>query len=633
MFRNLERFVFPTTISVVIVVLAVVSVTFGTDMALEGTYALVGLLAGATIYYRFTECRNVASGTDLVTPTRVRLAAKGVPVVVLISLSYVLAAGNRAPVLVVAVPVGYALLGVQYVGDQSPRVLVPQIAAVFALSPVTKALSTGFYWGAGDLFRRTGEIQELLRAGSIEGIAGRYIFWPGLHLLSGSVSLVTGVEVHDSLLATGAVTYTALIVGTYALGNLATARTEFALSVALVASFLRPVHRFASFFFPQALAVAMAMFALLPLLRESRSSSIGNKAAGFLLVAAIVFTHQLTLILLIPLAALLIVVSWINADDVLRPTQFLMFFVALLLAGLTHWSFTGRAWFFFVQLTRVLTYIKTFGTFIGFSGGGSAQSLFAFGQLTPSVSPTEAIMNPAYVYGIAVMALFSLGVTCVLSNEGSYRRIASVLVAGVMGSVLIFRTPLAVKGLSRLGHPWVIPFAFVVGAGLSGVKLMATSSLGRRVLVTLLVVCGTTGAMAAADDLGRFGPSPVKEHSFDHSELQEVRASSDFQENHGRSIEAFWIVSEAYHRFGTPVDASPELDDSGFQTGPGLFVYRSSWPEHEVAYDINRTQGSFYVSERYLDGVVTNGNQVYTTGEVGMLWTENRTTLSASARN
>jgi len=623
-----SRLFFPAAITGAVVLLATLGFLASTKLLIQGSYVLVGLLLGSAVYYK--RPHETAAGT----PNRRlrRLATKGVVIVLALSVTVTFLAGDRTLTLFVGLPLSYALLATQYLHDQSPERLVPQIAIVFALGPLTKYLTTGFYWGAGDLIRREAEIRQLLAAGRTGAIDGLYELFSGLHLLVASTSLVGGLPSHDGLLVAGLVAYTSLIGVSYVIARQVTGDTTLAIAITLAVSFLQPIHRMASYFFSQSFAFVLLMFLLYLGFKRTESRSYVMDLAALVVIFAFVVTHHLSLLLLGPLVIVLLVVGIVNSEDVVRLNRFAAPFVLLTVITVAYWAYRDWAYWFFVQLIVAVVALATqFQSFLPTAAAAADEATaLTFGTTAPVETAQSILVYPPYIYLVVLLALFAIGFATLFERHRQFRRFASVLVAGVLGAVLLFETPLAFKGLQRIRLFWALPFAFVVGIGIDSLKQANRSKVVSAGLVGLLVVAGATGPMAAADDHGSFSQHPEKQVAYDEREYQQMAASASFASEYGNEPTGLWIGAETLVMFGTPASESLTVDRSGIGADSGLFLYRTQWTDHKVFYSVSQRDLSvFYISEAYLDQAVANEHKVYSTDGVGFTWGADRRTVSA----
>lgn len=620
---TLSRLFFPVSIAASVILLASLYLVTDSVIVIQGTYTLVGLILGGTLYYTLSNNQEIFSPNR-----RVRnRALKGVLILLPLCLTYTVLTGSRTAVLVIGLPVGYALLGLQFLHKQSPSVLLGQIIGLFLLSPLTKYMTTAFYWGGGDLLLREGEFNQLLAEGSTSAIDGLYQFFAGLHLLTSATSLVTGLPTHDSLLLAGLVTYAAVICAIYGIAYRVTQHAELAVAIALGLSFLRPIHHFTSYFYSQALAIALVVFFLLLVFMRCKEDRLALDIALGLLLLAIIITHHLTLVLLLPVIGIMAVVGAFNNHDIIRLRRFAAPFTLLAVFALAYWVFRGWAFWFLVQFIGALRFLSTDLLNIFVEGAGEP-TIPALGTNVPTESVLSIVAYPPYVYLVVLLALFAIGIAFILRNSPAFYPIASILVTGVVAAVVMFESPVAMAGIRRIRLPWTLPFAFIIGIGLYRLAGKDRSQVGRVAFVCIVVIAGTSGAMAAADDLGSFSHHPAEQVAYGDAEYKQMAVSADFASEHEGEVMSLWIERQTFTAFGVEASHVPSINESGFSVNEGLFLYRTEWTNHQVRYlQTDRMVAPMYISSAYLDQAVATENHVYTTGEVGLTWGEQQRTI------
>jgi len=599
----------------------------GPGIAIRGSYILLGLLIATAIFQRAVEVDDTE--TNLKTASLRGRGGKAIAVIICISIAYLFIFRSRALVLILALPVGYGIVGVQYVQGRNGKIIISQVAALFALAGVSKFLTTGFYFGSGDLLLRAAEIRGLLSGGHTSSIPLRYEYFPGLHILVGSLSALSGLGVEDSILMTGITSYTAVLVIGYAMAAVITGSEKLSIAVAIVLSFARPIHKFSTYFFPQSLAIVLIIYFLYFTFKRTtrgtrnRATEIGM---GILLLATVV-THHLSLLFVLPMVGLFLLVSEFNGCDIIDIKRVGSSFLILGTVAVGYWTYVGRAWRFYVQLIGAFQMFLKPELVINFRTK-SSPVIYAFGQRIPKTTVRSIVIYPPYVYLGLLLALFVLGLIFIHRNKEFYVKFASILVAGVVASVFLFETPLSLKALKRIRLAWTLPFAFIIGAAIVHLRSSFDYRVARVILVTLFVLT-SLGPMAAADDLGSFSKNPHKQVDFGEKEYKQLEESARFYDYHGSRVTAFHRTHTAFRHF---VDfqistvESPRINDSGIWVEEGLFIYRRNIVSHKIKFvdESRNTAGTMYISEVYLDRSIAVENKVFSAGEVEITWSEDR---------
>ncbi|WP_227356815.1 hypothetical protein [Haladaptatus salinisoli] len=620
-------------ITTVLVLLYIAYTALGPRVALQGSYALAGLLLALMVYYSFDPPTRRSAVSD----QYVSVYPRFVLAVVAISIGAVGFTDNRLAI-VPGLVVGYALVALQLRGDSSATAVLAQIVVLFALSPTVKYLTSGFYFGNWDTFFHVRHVEQFLKAGTPAAIDGIYSLFPGLHALVGAVSLFAGIPAYDALLVTGIVSYAALIVLVFAFAKAVTFETRLALLVALSTTFAYHLSLYSAYFFPQSLAV---IFLLILTHISFRYYSGGNNrawlvVAGFVLATA-TFTHHLTFILFLPVFLVLAASNY--ASEALAhlyrersPVEphYWPLGVSLLMA-FAYWYFESPS--FFVELSEAFGYMIA----AGLGGSFTTGTAYGLGATVPSSFEVgfKWLVGVPGAYFTALLALFLLGIVSLLEspswpeNGGGVPIHPTILAAGVVGAVFVLRSPLsALKSPDRIGVVWVFFFAFVVAVGLR--RLVAVARTNNRYfavpLVVFVLVLGTLAPLAMPNDF--YGvQSTTSQTDFSEREYESLRATTAFVAQ-SDDVSSFVVTNMALYRFGRSDTQSAQLVETGIVAPKGLFVYRTSWSEYQVqTYAERMHHDQLYVSRAWIEKTANRQSKVYDSGATGVLWLPNETTL------
>ena len=566
---------------------------------------------------------------------------------------------ERRWIILVGVPLGYVLLGTQLVLGADVRSALSQTIALFLVSPVTKYLAAGFYFGATDTLIHLRYVDQLLSTGATNAFP-EYQYFPALHINTGILSAISGISTYDSLMIMGLVAFTAYLLAVYAFAVVATGRRTVALFVVLGASVLDPVSYFATYFFPQSLGVVLFTLILYTTTRPGHRDAEQRAiiVASFVLGIGLVVTHHLTFVLVAPIIGIHIVTQWRAIPDALSkrgihvsnlPQLHWLVLVAIGMLAVTYWTFTGVFIKQFVTAVSVLLDSTLFA-----SETGKPIPTYVFGHTYPEMTASiafQSLFSAEGIYYVVLTAMFIIGVLVLINGNGDYRRPLGVMSLGLVSAGVILRTPLAINGLERARLPFALFFAFIIGVGLHRLfAIVGSASTGsprssaftKATVVALLISLGTTGALTAGDDLYQVhsgpdlyenAPLPEPQQEFSLREYQSMEATSGFINEYARSerITTLAVTRRVLFRFGTDAEGRISIRDEGIRTQSGLFVYRERWSDHRVTFSRSRlSTSSITMSERWLDAAVTSQNKVYTTGEVGALWTEAETVIRSN---
>lgn len=618
---SLGRLFYPASIAVVLAVLAAAYVYLEPEFAVFGLYALVGLVGGATVYYgtsgfsgetryRIDEPVHRAGVYASVAVTVGAVALTGEPLVVLFGLA-----------------VGYALVVRQLFADSTPERLIPQLTALFLLSPVTKYVTAGQYVGHGDLLSHTRFTEDILASGSVQTLVyTSYQEFPGLHLIAATVGSLSGLGAYDGIMLTGLAAFAVLLPAVYLIVARVTGHRTLGLYTAFAVVLLDDASFFASYAFPQSLATVLIVVLALLATLVSRDELKWRVAWLFALVAvALSVVHHLTQVLILPVigcAALLYAVHGRDhARSLVASRQMALFSLAAVVTGvrLVRTGFVDRLF----EHARLLV-------LGGIQGGYTRSVTLGFGRPPRSSSVSSAVdwlVSPYGLYLVLLLLVFSVGVIAYLRADEWSAAQTALFWTGALGAALVFETPLSIKSLIRIRLAWLFVFAFVIGIGLLQFRDRVGSSRRAYVLLAVVVVLAATAPMVTADNYYDLDPRPTVQTSFSDQEVAELQAVSTFATERDRSMGAFWLTQLAMER--NHVDESrierSRLEGDTLILPPGHFVYRSQWPEHKVHF---RTDGegeqlysnTMYVSEDWLDQRTRTGNKVYSAGGTGVMW-------------
>jgi len=625
------RWFFPATFLLSLAVVAVVAIGIDSAVGVRGLYASLGLVVGSLVYYLFPSSSKGESARSTI-----RWSEKGVYLVAILSLGAATLLERRLTVLVAFLPFGYLLLLIQIRAVHSPARLLPQVGALFAIAPLSKYLTTGFYFGNGDILFHTAHVAELLDHGTIAAIEGQYQVFPGLHIVVGSLSLLTDFAPHDSLLIAGTITYALVALPIiYLFGQRLSTNRQLAVCIALAGSVVYSISFYSTYFFPQALAIVLLLAVIYTTWRTPASVTSDFKsrtAVVFLILLATLFTHHLSFVLIFPILVSLVAFSLLqNALAGNRQTPVtsprLLPVAAGVLAGITYWTevLPGFIFGLFWWINKIVQ-----GVFSGSPTTGGVSGTIFFDTTVPKTTLEAALPNLFSVNSLylgSLVAVFSLGVVTIVERYTDFRQATSLSLLGVLSAVLIFKIPLVIPGQSRIRLPFAFFFAFVAGFGVyRAIGASRTTSIRKVVPLVLVVLVATSGPLyvQAGDDLYDLHDPPNGPHQkqveLSSEEYRSLMSVNRFRQTHDVSLRAVWIDSLALDHFGTSTDASPRVTESGITQPSGALLYRTRWSDHAVHYTGDGTFGKFVLSDQWLRSNVKQSNKVYDTGHAGVLW-------------
>jgi hypothetical protein len=639
------RYLFAAFGLLMLLALAVVYRFIGEVTAIKGSYVLLGILIAAALYSTRSETGTPTWQAEHINRWSIKI------VLLLTGVAYIVTyvTGTRLAVVVAALGIGYSLLAYQVLFGGVTRAVVPQLVILFTVSPVTKYLATGFYYGETDLLSHTRAIEVLYRTGQIESIGpvyASYDSFPALHITAGAVGSFTGLPAYDSLIVLGILSYTVAVLVVYYLSRDLLSPSK-AVAVTFVFSTLSVVHNYTTYFFPQAFATVLVFFLLYVTVRRESVPERYHAALSviaLLAVGGLVFAHHVTQILFAGMVVTL------YAPSVLKTMEFgrewkvndafprLVPILFALTAGITH-LVTARVSIvdYFVQFTTS----KISDPFVSDTGG--ERTVFGFGTDIPYHTPRvafESLFAVDGLYFIGLTALFVAGVVGVFVRYTRYTKVAGAVILGLGSALAVLKTPL-LNTVSRLSLPLTLFFSVIAGIGLwhlsggfgDSTDWGSVGGIGvkRAILLVLIVTVGVTGPLTAGDDLYGLhaGPNmwetystPEQQVDFSEQELRELETMVRYVDRHNPDITMLWVTREASHRFSDQgrMEAA-DVSSDGIRADSAL-VYRTRWTEHQVGYATD-VAGTLYIADWWLYREINATNKVYTTGMTGVVWERN----------
>lgn len=621
----------------------------GPVVGVKSTYVLLGVGIAAVTYSYYD------SDPPLVTVGRIghgskHVYAKAVLVVALAAVAAVASARHvagvdpttiRALALLVGLPVGYTLVVLGIRRGRSPRLLLPQIVALFAVPPVTKIIATTFYLGKGDTPKHLYYVDLLVSNGTWQAIplGTFYHHFPGLHSALGTIRLLTGLPSYDAFMTLGIVVYAAVVCLAYLFARLLLGDRTVALFVALAASLLAPIHTYSTYLYPQAFAVPMVLLLVYLAVRHELTAPAGlvaHTVLSGLLVVVLWFSHHLTVVLFAPILLGLVVgppvlerVGWPDSrpdiQRVLRPRALPL--VVWVTGSVLYWTTQG------LFIEPFLGSVSTLLAGPVLAGSSSTPvGVTGLGVSLPDASVTSAVVSlgsPSGIYNILLVCVLTLGVLAVVGRAARYRPAGGFLLVGVLGSILLLRTPVAVSGLDRIQLPLAVFVAFVVGIGIERVLTVNVRSLRRLApgLVVVLLLSSSVAVVTGHDLAGlHSGPDlwenrslPDGQKEFSTSEMRSFEQSAAFFETYDTRPATDWRSDIGLGRYGVEAD-SIRVESDHVTMRNELLLYRDRWTAYSLRVIPERlSMRTVIVGESWMDRFVATENKVYTTGEFGML--------------
>lgn len=636
---DLGQYFYPLSIGGTVAILTAVYLYLPGRFVVYGLYGLFGLLGGATIYYRRGNLADVVGGRGNIFQWTETGRSYGPAVYLVCAVSIGVVALTGQPLFVVlGLGFGYALVVRQLADTPDPTAVVPQLTALFLLSPIAKYLTAGRYIGHSDVITHARLVDDILLGGSLDAIAyASYQNFPGMHLAAATVASVAGVSGYDGLMVVSMGAYLLVVPAVYLVASKLTDDTVLALFAAFGAAVLDDLSFYVSYAFPQSLATVLFVVLVVFATIAERDSVKWPAVGGFVLVAvAVAYVHHLTQVLFLPVICCVGLVYVLAGNRsprrLLRSRVTALLGVAMLVSAVRIWQ-TGFA----ERLAGPAAEIVRGGLLGGYTRG-LTRAYGVTGQSDSAVAALQWLASPYGLYGILLLTVFSLGVVGLLRHR---RRAVGYTVfawAGVVGAVLIFETPLSIPSLIRIRAPWLFVFAFVVGIGCYQFRGLLRSADTGRVVFAVLVLFAAVGPLVTADNYYGLDPRPTTQTAFSEAEYQELQATAGFVADSEADTTTFWLTRLVLAGGPGGEPRRVTVEDGRILIPPGHYVYRSAWADHKVQFTAGSGDSVYsntlYLSESWLSDRVGTGSQVYSAGGTGVLWSPTERPLGpANATN
>lgn len=621
--RRLARWLLPVGVLGTLLAIGVAWQLFEPAIAVKSGYATLGLLAATAVaFLPGREIEPAGGGGWRYTSVVVAATTLGTAAVAL--------GVGRLPVVLAVLPLGATLLAVQLRDNPDPRHVVVQTSLLFALSPVTKYLATGFYFGDGDLFDHVHGIDRLLAAGTT-AVIPRYDAFPGLHVLAGALSRLTGLAPYDAVQIVGLLTFTLLVSVLYLAARFLTDSRRFGAFVAVGYAVVYVVPIYANIIFPQSLAfvlLGLLLYVAARLTEATGGVRLLVLSTGVLVGATLVLTHHLTLVLFAPWVVLLLGLRVVADRE--RPVGPRAVPLAIpWLMGIAYWVFER-------DFLRELFYFVSEILLGSLSGGEGWRSEYALGRPLPELTLEQSLwslLSPEGLYFAALVAALGFAVVAVVERYERYRSSLHLVLTGLVAAVLILRTPI-LPDFERVRLPASLVFAFPVGVGLAYMlSRVPGNRLARIAPLALLAVLVTTTPMVGATDdlyglhagadLYELQPLPETEVELSAQEYQSIQATADFVQGAGAEVSTLTMTGRAMEMFGVEGYGSARVVDDRLVPERQLFVSRSAWPDHRISFSPGgEFVSTLIVSEDWLRSFTAAETKVYTTGTVDVSYND-----------
>ncbi|WP_152423193.1 hypothetical protein [Natrinema versiforme] len=532
------------------------------------------------------------------------------------------------PILVVylfLIPIGYASLIYQFITrNDVTKGMIFQLVILFFINSYSKIETTYFYIGNLDLIKHTKYINDLLSEGDPSAITSSYSSFPGLHVLSGSLSIVADIQPHGSILMIGTLSFAALLGALYTYIKVYTSSVRIAYLSVIFLSVSEGYLFFSNYFFPQSLALVLVFFLIFIATSSSKRSQSAFVIAGIPLVFFLIVTHHFTLLLILPVLFILYIFDiyakiYTDSKPYISSLNWTLILSSYLLA-LYYWGYDATEFLntFVVISTSVL---RTF-TSMGVNTGSGGENIYYLGineggeRIVDSLGWLFGING---VYQSLLISILSLGFVKVLQNISIRQNMFPLACLGFLGSVLVLDTPLSVTALIRLAFPLSI-FVFIV-AGYGTYEIIGNYEIRKGIpIIILIFVFSATGSMVAADDVQNYsGTEYPNQASISEEEYRQLESVAKFNNQYGKKpLSSFSVTQEMLELFGTTANSELSVQNSSLDS-TNKIVYNENWPRYQLRHN---SEGPYLsqirMSEEWLQEDIDRSNKIYDSKEIGI---------------
>jgi hypothetical protein len=540
----------------------------------------------------------------------------------------------RGPSIAAFLAVGYLAVAAQLRSDPPTSAILYELVVLFAIPLLAKVLTTGLYFGSGDVLSHVLFVQQMLEAGSVDAMTPSYARYPGFHLLVGSVRELLGLATYDAIVLTGLVIYSVLVPVVYLTAAALTDDEMVALGAGVAFTLFLTPKSYVLAFYPQALAVAMLFVGLYlnaNLLTAANATTTRRYTAIVLfLVVAMATTHHLTFFIAsIPVVILLVFLfaQWLfetgrlrhalsSASNVRYTYAFPLVFATIVL--FTYWLYTPS-----IFLSRIVGGLVTFFVLAGGGGGGGTYEFGAVPKVDEIQLATEWLVTPDGIYAAVLGTLLLVGFYELVRNWRSYRGWFPVHATGLILGGLLLPLPFPIPWFNRIRLVLITVVVFPVGIAVAR-TCRTNLRYPRYAVAGIVLVAAGTSVM--------FTPPVARDLNNLHTDKYRVQVEySEREYGAMQSMASFLDERETVEVWGTPMDAetlraegAPNasygvwIEEDGIGAYAGLMVVREQWTEHKL---VDGNSVATFSEERF-DATVARHNKVYEGDGIALLWSD-----------
>ncbi|WP_435156850.1 hypothetical protein [Haladaptatus sp. DFWS20] len=621
-------FIFAATIGLILV-----SSFFDPSTVVQGLYGVIGAYLGGLVLYLYDRpIRSFSDSTIHVTTPSAKQYLKFNLIICCVSISVAGILETPLIAVLLLMLLGFPLLMIQIFGPMNQKLYLIQLCSLSGSIPMIKWLTSGLYFGYGDIFIHLRFVTELLSSNYVQFIPDLiYQSFGGFHSFIGSLRLISGLSGADSLYLSGVILYSVFPLITYLFAMSLSLNQLQAIAVATVIPSIYLFPFFASYFFPQSLAIPLVIIGLYLVIRQSTSSGIRFGLLGIMFIPALSFIHHFTYFLLIPILVLLFLLYWfvLRISPVQTESGFRLnypLFVAALVVIVVHWVILAKGIYIGGLIFALLDIVTTL-----FESSGGGVQTFTLGQISAKsefATGLHWLFSVSGIYFSALVAVSIIALGVIAKHRRKYHQLFPVLIVGLAGSVFIYKLPIPIKSSERIGFLWAIFFVFILGLGLYHATQQERHSIGSISLCLLLVVMGITAPLVGGHDYYKVKPGYDQQSTLSEQQSSMLASSGYFSQNYSSGVSTLWMPRKALQRFGVDRVDRSEVSERGITNSKtNTFLYLEWWPKYRLkAMAVNRSvyKNNIIMSEQWLQNAISSENKVYSSGKTGILW-ENET--------
>lgn len=653
--RDATRLLFGLAIACTCVGLVAVAAVLDLGTAVKAAYTTLGLLLALALVELGRRGESDGSSGGLLPR---RWAIKGVVAVAAISVAWLQVFEVAWPVLVGPIPLGYVLLYLQFAEmDGVDGALLAQLGLLFAVTSHVKLASTHFYHGYQDLIVHSAWTEGLVETGELDHLSSFYDTFPGLHVSSGSLSVVSGLAVNDAILVLGLCSFVALLATIYAFLDRFTGLRSVAFLAVLFLSVSEGFVFYSNYFFPQSLGLTFVFVILFVATSEGDDVARPTYVPWAIVTVAVLLTHHFTFVLMLPIVGVLLAYeAWLRLDrpdpldrsdlgdcneteaalqldrlprSRVHPTLVVTPFVL----AVSKWMVFDREF-----LRGLLGLSSRIASSLPGRGTGADASASTFYLGLPPVdrvtvgNAVEWLAGVDGVYATVLVALFATGLAALAVERRPRHPTVPLAIVALCGSVLVFETPVSIA----TGHRLALPFAvFVLFVGAYGVHWATGDASGRRVVpvAVLVFLFAASGPVIAMHDVENH--TAVRESSGEYTpaEYEQLQSTVEFVDLHQATSVASFRTERNMFQYLHPDMTIPVHDYDGTRlstdirvanetlVSPEPILYNEDWSNHRLTYAHDDTpyDHSVLVSRSWLEEFQASGNHTYDAGTIGIV--------------